>query len=183
MLCPELADTIVREPGAESVEQYVRRVHRLALAYVCLFFASLVGIFLLVWWGQFFVTLTQRSNVETLTVAFFIVLFGYVAVLSAPGALGAARIAYCAALRVRGRDWREVEQVKMRLLGTSNGPPLAAALNFIVESESAPDEPITLSIADEAGGVGSSSSTAPRCVSRKNVALVRMAYWRSPSTR
>ena len=60
--------------GCRERRAYVRRVHRLALAYVCLFFASLVGIFLLVWWGQFFVTLTQRSNVETLTIAFFIVL-------------------------------------------------------------------------------------------------------------
>ena len=55
----------------------------------------------------------------------------------------------------------------MRLLGTSNGPPLAAALNFMVESESAPDEPIALSIADEACGIGRLIFDGAEVLSRK----------------
>jgi hypothetical protein len=153
-----LADTVVREPGAESAEQYAQRVHRLALAYVCLFVVSLVGIVLLIWQGQFFVTLTQRSNVETLTIAFFIVLFAYVAFLSAPGAYGAAHIAYFAALRARGRDWREVERAKMRRLGDRpeavRTPPPCVALNTMVTSDLAPQQFVSLAVADEAGGIG-----------------------------
>src|SRR5689334_20322080 len=91
-----IVDAVVREPGAESVEQYSQRVHRLAIAYVCLFFGSIVGIALLVWESEYFVALAQRSNVETLTIALFIVLFGYLIVLSAPGTRGAVQIGYFA---------------------------------------------------------------------------------------
>jgi hypothetical protein len=50
---------------------------------------ALIGIGLLVWKAQLFVTLTQRSNVETLTLAFFLVFFAYLGILSARGAVGA----------------------------------------------------------------------------------------------
>jgi len=149
-----LTDAVVREPGAESVAEYAQRVRRLALAYVGLFFGSIVGLIMLIWQGKFFVTLSQRSNVETLTIAVFMVLFAYVAVLSAQGTLGAARIAYFRALRATGRDWREVERTKMRMLPEHDGPNPTAALNVIVEREGAPGEPVELAIADEAGGIG-----------------------------
>jgi hypothetical protein len=146
-----IVDTFVREPGAEDVVHYARRVHRLAMAYVCLFIGSIVGMILLIWHGQFFVAMAQRSNVETLTIAFFIVLFGYLLVLSAPGAWGALHIAYFVWLRWRGRDWRDVERAKMRALGTVEGVAPSAALSSVVELASAPGEIISVSIADEAG--------------------------------
>jgi hypothetical protein len=149
-----IADAVIREPGAESVEQYAQRVRRLALSYTILFITSIIGMILLVWKGQFFVTLAQRSNIETLTLAFFIVLFGYVAVLSGPGTLGAFRIAYFAVLRMSGRDPVEVERAKMRHLGTVDDPPPAGALNAMVERAGAPGDVVRVTIGDEAGVSG-----------------------------
>jgi len=63
----------------------------LAAEYLALFICALTGIALLIWKAQLFVTLAQRSNVETLTIAFFLVFFAYLAALSAPGARGARR--------------------------------------------------------------------------------------------
>jgi hypothetical protein len=146
--------SIVREPGVETVEQYGRRVHRLALAYVTLFVGSCAGAALLIWQGQFFVTLTQRSNVETLTLAFFLVLFAYVGTLSAFGAAGAGRIAYFAVVRRAGHDRREVERQKMRALEGKRGETLSGALSAIVERAEAPGQPFSLAIADEAGTLG-----------------------------
>lgn len=89
----EFARRLVREPAVATVEQYRQRVYWLAQVYAGLFGASLLGLALLVWQGQLYVSLTQRSNVETLTLLFLMVFFSYVAALSRPGAAGAARIA------------------------------------------------------------------------------------------
>jgi hypothetical protein len=91
---PVFEQSVIREPGAESSRDYGRRVHRLAVAYVVLFVGSATGIVLLVWRGQFFVSLTQHSNVETLTLAFLMIFFLYLGVLSAPGVSGALRVVY-----------------------------------------------------------------------------------------
>src|SRR3954454_18741464 len=85
-------EQLIAEPGAEDARHYRQRVNRLAAEYVALFTGGGLGIAVLIWKAQLFVTLAQRTNVETLTLAFFLVFFGYVAVLSAPGALGAVRI-------------------------------------------------------------------------------------------
>ena len=68
-----LADQAIREPDVETAERYKQRVHRLAAAYTTMFVGALVGIGLAVWQAQLYVTLSQRSNVETLTLAFVIV--------------------------------------------------------------------------------------------------------------
>ena len=89
----DLAQQVVREPESETPEQFAHRVHQLAVAYTVLFVASLTGIGLLVWKAQLFVGLTQRSNVETLTLAFLMVFFGYIALLSVGGAGMPQRVA------------------------------------------------------------------------------------------
>src|SRR5438045_3959420 len=124
-----LAERVISEPGADSPRSYARRVRRLALAYLVLFLASLAGIALLAWKGQFFVTLTQRSNVETLILAFLLVFFAYLAVLAAPGAWGALRLASFAALPYLGRDRADVERRKARAVGPATHKRPTAALN------------------------------------------------------
>lgn len=88
-----LLERIITEPGAGSARQFARRVRLLAVTYSVLFAASLAGVVLVAWQGKLFVTLAQRSNVETLTVLFLLVFYAYLAALSAPGAVGALRIA------------------------------------------------------------------------------------------
>jgi hypothetical protein len=150
----EAARTAVREPGVETAEQYARRVHLLAVIFVVLFATAIVGIALLVWKAQFFVTLAQRSNVETLVLAFFLVFFAYVTTLSAPSLPGAARIAYYALLARASGNRVEVERKKMRTLGPPQGDPPVAMLNLVLEREDQPGQPFDVVVADDAGPAG-----------------------------
>jgi len=129
-------------------------VNLLAVEYVLLFLGTVVGILLLIWQAQLFVTLTQRSNIETLTLAFFLVFFGYMGVLSAPGALGAIRIAW---YRLRARSarggGRELERRKAEALG-AGGSGAAANLNVVLEVEGRPGEAFEIPVADSAGTMG-----------------------------
>jgi hypothetical protein len=75
------ARRVIKEPGADDAAHCARRVRRLATSYVASFALPGVGITILVWRAQFFVTLTQGQIVETLTLAFLLVLFGYIASL------------------------------------------------------------------------------------------------------
>ncbi len=150
----DISQTVIREPGAESAEQYSERVHRLALAYFVLFVGSVVGIGLIIRYAQHFVTLAQRSNVETLTLAFAFVFFAYVGVLSARGALGAVRIAGYS-LRVRlGGDRDSVDRQIVNALGPCKDNPVSGALNMVVEREDRAGEPFQLPIADQVGSIG-----------------------------
>jgi hypothetical protein len=158
---PGLEQAVIREPGAESAHDYRQRVHRLAAAYVVLFVGSAIGVALLVWQGRLFVSLTQHSNVETLTLAFLMIFFLYLIVLSTPGALGALRIAYYDALLPRlGTSAEEVERRKHAALGPPrNGPP-TAALNVILERNGQPGETFCLPVGDAVGEMGEISVDA-----------------------
>ena len=146
----ELDRRLVREPGVEDPHQYRERVHRLAWWYVGLFALSLVGIGLLIWRAQLFVTLTQRSNVETLTLAFLMVFFGYLVVLSAPGAWGVLRM-----LRLSlGGDWITQQRRKMDALGGQRRGPNIVDVNVLLEQDGRPGEPVELNVGDRAGAMG-----------------------------
>lgn len=149
-----IVERAIREPDVQSPRQYARHVHRLAAAYAALFFGSLAGIVLIVWKGQLYVNLSQRSNVETLTLAFFLVFFAYLDVLSVRGALGAAHILYYAVLaRTRiGRD--EAERRKMRAIGPPTGRPAVVALNMALEREGRRGEPFAIPVRDGIGSLG-----------------------------
>jgi hypothetical protein len=149
-----IIDRAIREPLAENPSQYGRRVRRLALAYVGLFLGSATGLGLLVWQAQYYITLAQRSNVETLVLAFFLLFFGYLALLSWKGAIGALRLlGFAITARVR-RDRVEVEQRKMRVLGPPRKPSPGAALSMVLEMEGAPCQPFRVQVKDAAGSMG-----------------------------
>src|SRR5215212_7449796 len=99
---PGVEESVIREPASHTPGQYHQRVVGLACFYLGLFLLSLLGACLLLWQGKLFVTLAQRSNVETLVLAFFLVFFAYIAVIGAPGALGA--------LSANDRDIREEDE-------------------------------------------------------------------------
>jgi hypothetical protein len=164
---PDITRTAIREPAEESPRQYARRVYALASLYAVLFVASLAGIALLVWKAQLFVGLTQHSNVETLTLAFFVVLFGYIAIISAGGTLGAAHIAHYWLLTRLGHDRAAIERRKVKALGPPGEDPPLAALNVILELETRPSRPSrSRSTTDSARWAGSESK-APRCATWK----------------
>ena len=87
-----LAQAVIREPAIRDVPHYRKRVWALTWIFVLLFGVSLGGMGIVVARVKLFVTLAQRSNVETLTLAFLFLFFGYVSLMSAAGAWGAAQI-------------------------------------------------------------------------------------------
>ena len=148
-----LTRSLIREATADSAEQFARRVYVLAGSYVILFAASLVGIGLLVQWARTLVILSQRSNVETLTIVFFLVFYGYSALISARGALGALRIAYYA-LQSSLRGAGTAEQAKSRALGPRSRRPQSVALSLMLQKDGAGSEPFDLIVADDHGSMG-----------------------------
>jgi hypothetical protein len=143
----------LREPGVSDPKHYARRVTWLAIVYPLLLLASLTGIALLVWRGELFVTLAQRSNVETLTIAFLLLFFGYFSIATAPGALGALRIAWFR-LRLRtARDPKRVEERRLAALG-KRGPGAAAAFDRAIELDGKPGEAWEIEVRDDVGSLG-----------------------------
>ena len=104
---------LIREPDVSDPPHYRRRVSELGAIYVAIFVLFAAGIALLIGHGRLFVTQSQRSNVETLTIAFLLLFFGYIVSLSARGAWGGLRIgAYRLAARLTG-DPKRIEQRKI----------------------------------------------------------------------
>jgi hypothetical protein len=142
---------IVNAPGAEDARGFRRRVRILAAIYAVLFCSCLGGILLIAWHGKLFVALAQRSNVETLTILFLLVFYAYLATLSAPGFVGAARIALWATRRNFARDRGAEIQLQHRKLGDPGEGPWAA-LNAVVESDDG--QPLRFELRDEHGTHG-----------------------------
>lgn len=145
--------TVVREPSVDSPRHYGQRVHRLAAIYVALFCGALAGLALLIWRGKFFVDLSQRSNVETLALAFFFIFFLYVAVLSRKGVAGAMRIAYYGLLARATRDRAAAERRKHEALPAANDRPFVA-LNVVLQRRNKPGDAFELAVSDDAGSLG-----------------------------
>ncbi len=149
-----MSQRFVREQGTQSVPDYQSRVRRLALIYVAIVVVCVAAIVLIVYQGKLLITLSQRSNVETLTLAFIIVLFAYLAAISLPGFWGALRIAALNGPRWLGKDALEVERRKQSKLGRHSGEPDTVFLNCRLSPEVAPDAPVELPVEDAAGSLG-----------------------------
>jgi hypothetical protein len=138
---------LLAEPECSDPDHYARRVRWLAILHPLLFAVCAIGAVLLIWRGEFFVTLAQRSNVETLTIAFCIVIFAYFAFLTAPGCWGALRILVFH-LQPRARR----EPAKIRALGAP-GEGSAVALDTVIELADRGGA-WELAVADEFGSLG-----------------------------
>jgi len=142
---------VISEPGADSPESFRRRVRMLAVTYAVLFLACCAGEVLIAVQGKLFVTLAQRSNVETLTILFLLVLYAYLAAISMRGALGAARLTFYA---WRRRSAREPVVERRRQLGTLDARadgPWAALAKVLERSDGAP---LRFELSDQAGYYG-----------------------------
>jgi hypothetical protein len=148
----DVARWLIREPDVRSPSAYRQRVHLLALINWLLLLSVTAGLVLLVWKGPLFVTLAQRSNVETLTLAFFLVFFSYVGILAVPGALGGARV-FWYSLRRRVQGAERVEQAKEAALSrVPRGP--SVALNRALHRTDTPETPFELDVRDRVGSAG-----------------------------
>jgi hypothetical protein len=147
------ARTLVREPESDTPAQFATRVWLLAASYSLLLIASLTGLVLLIQWGRLLVTLTQRSNVETLALLFFIAIYAYFAVLSWRGAVGALRLLLYLLLRL-WRSEAQVEASKIEALGPPRGAPPSVALNLVLQREGQSYHPFDLDVADDYGFLG-----------------------------
>lgn len=146
-----LLKRVITEPGAENAQDYARRVRILAGTYAVLFFACCAGVAVLIVEGKLFVTLAQRSNVETLTILFLLVLYAYLATLSAPGALGAAKILLSASRQRFSPDPLAERKRQMASLPGREDGPWAALARVLERTDGAP---LRFEIAGDAGFLG-----------------------------
>ncbi len=153
----DVVQSVLREPQVRSARQYRRHVMYLTLIYVTMFSSSVLGIIVLAKHYKLFVTLTQRSNVETLTIAFLLVFFLYLTAISVRGAMASIRIIYYRILSLFV-DHVALQKRKVRALGKpKKGGAPAVALNFLIEREGCPNKSFELKVQDEAGSMGAVS--------------------------
>jgi hypothetical protein len=124
------------------------------LIYSGIVCVCLTTIVLIVVKGKLFITLSQRSNVETLTLAFIIVLFAYLAIVSLPGCWGALTILALNAPAWLGRDHDAVERRKQAALKPHSGDPSSAYLNCRVQPLGQRDQPVSIPLRDASGSLG-----------------------------
>lgn len=145
---------IIAEQGTGSVPEYRHRVRRLAFFYAGIVLFATASIVMLISRGRLFVTLAQRSNVETATIAVIIALFFYLGAVSLRGAIGAVRIAILATPAVLGAEHGSVERRKQRMLTWSKDKAGSVYLNAMVRRAGGGDEAISVEIADDYGSLG-----------------------------
>ena len=150
----DLARLIVKEPEVHDARDYAQRIRLLCAVYLGLFFVSIAGCVMLLWQSRLYVTLSQRSNVETLTLVFFVVFFVYLALLSRKGAFGALRITYHAVRDLRLDSTEHERRKAAALQPPKQGLPAAAAVNLLIEHEGQPNDPFEICIRDQAGKMG-----------------------------
>ncbi len=151
-----LAEKLIKEHVSETPDRYAARVRWMAVIYLALNLLSVAIIVAIVWRVQFFVTLTQRSNVETLVLLIVMVLAAYYLVSTFGGFVGALRLLWLnmPLLWARGAAAREkVEQRKHEALGISNDAK-AAYFDQTIYLEGKPHEPIRWVIGDSTGKLG-----------------------------
>jgi len=88
-----LSEDLVRKVS-KTTHQYRRRVYLMAGVYVLLNITALASIAIIIWQYRLFVTLSQRSNVETLTLAIILVLFAYLVFSTFAGFIGALKLVF-----------------------------------------------------------------------------------------
>src|SRR5690348_12819965 len=109
-----LTEHISREQMAHTAGQYKRRVQWLAAIYVLLDLISIAIIVILAWRIQYLVIITQRTNIETLTLAILFVLAAYYLVSTFGGFIGALRMFWYNLPALWTRDSGSLEQVERR---------------------------------------------------------------------
>src|SRR4051812_38614296 len=150
-----LAEKAVKEVATRTPARYAGRVRWLAVIYFVLFVVSVAIVITIVWRSQFFITLAQRSNVETLTLAIIMVLSLYYIATTFRGFLGSVRMLFLnLPAGGQGDEAKEkIEQRKHSALKTSKEPKYAF-FDKAICIEGKPGDAITWELKDEAGKLG-----------------------------
>ncbi|MFL5734163.1 MAG: hypothetical protein ACJ78Q_13310 [Chloroflexia bacterium] len=151
-----LAEKIVQEHIDTTPERYAARVRWQAVIYLALNIISIVLIVMIAWRVQFFITLTQRSNVETLILAVIVVLAFYYLVTSFKGFIGALRMLWLNSPAVFDSSRKSKERVEYRKHTAlkTGGESQYVCLDRAIRLRGQPGRQITWELGDEAGKLG-----------------------------
>lgn len=148
-----LAEKFVKEHATSTPERYASRVRWLAIIYVALNLISLVIMALVAWRVQFFITIAQRSNIETLTLAIIFVLALFYLISTFKGFVGALRVTWLNLPGLWTRDKSKIEWRKHNALRTG-GEPRAAYFDQSVARKDKPVEPVIWQVSDDTAKLG-----------------------------
>lgn len=141
-LAEKAGKEIVRTP-----ETYASRVRLLALIYFTLNVIALIVAVTIAWRVQFFVTISQRSNVETLTIAIIFVLALYYIFTTSKGFIGALRMLWLNASPTN-KEQRKQNALK------ADSQLKYVCLDIAVRPAGKPQGEIKWEVEDEAGKLG-----------------------------
>jgi hypothetical protein len=142
-----LAEQVIKEVATRTPERYAARVRMMALIYFMLNLLALSVIVTILWRVQFFITLAQRSNVETLVLAIVFALALYYIASTFRGFLGAVRI-FILNLGSSNREERKHSAIK------TGGSKKYVCFDQAVYLQGKHDEPLRWVVADDAGKLG-----------------------------
>lgn len=171
-----LTEDLVRKIS-QTEHQYRRRVNMMAGIYVLLNVTAIISIIVIIWYYKLFITVAQRSNMETLTLAIIIVLFSYLVATTFGGVIGACKMLFynlplgggAETPRQEGKsrqdpgqeepsalapERRQIEERKQAALKPAKKEVSKAYFNIALEAEDATNQPIRIPVGDEAGKLG-----------------------------
>ncbi len=123
-----------------------RRTNWLVAIHLILAVAALAVLALVAWRIRFLVTLAQRSNVETLVIAFVVIFLGYLLITTGPASIGAARLL---GYRLRGAE--QAQRALQRKAHADVKETMRSYLNLVVRGPGGGD--IEVPIRDRFGTV------------------------------
>jgi len=162
-----LSEDLVRKLS-KTQQDYQRRVYLVAAIYLVLNATALTSIGLIVWHYRFWVTVAQRSNVETLTFGLIVALFAYLVATTFRGGIGALRILFYH-LPLSGppppaqsKDGPQKavaphearKQAALKPVQKDDEEHKKAYFNIAVCAKGRPNEPIRIPVGDAAGALG-----------------------------
>jgi hypothetical protein len=148
-----LTEGIVKQAAAETPKGYGRRVTGLAVVYFFLNLLSMAIVSLILWRAKHLVTLSQRSNVETLTLLILFALSLNYLVTTFKGFLGAIQMAVRNFPYLAGSDDAKVEKRKHEALRESDEPKVVY-LDQLVGAKEDPGRELEWKVGDDAGQLG-----------------------------
>jgi hypothetical protein len=147
-----LTEQLIKNVAVSTPAGYQARVRWLALVYFSLNAASLAIIGIVVWRAKHLVTLAQRSNVETLTLAIVLVLALNYLLTTFRGFVGAIRVALHNLPHAWNADPMAIERRKQSAIRDKRESKIAYVDQAVGSDESGRD--IEWPCADEAGRLG-----------------------------
>jgi len=151
-----LAEQIVQIHANGDPDRYGARVRWLGVIYLVLNLLSLIIMGVILWRVKFFITLAQRSNVETLTLMIVFVLALYYLVSTGRGFWGALRLFRYELPQRWARDdeaRQAIEQRKQAAL-KDGGEAIFVCFDQAIQLQGDPEAPLRWPVGDASGALG-----------------------------